>query len=170
MDRKQRSSLGVGILLLLVGGWFLAVQFVPQLSSWFWQIFDWPVYIIGAGVLFLIFGLITRVPGFAVPASIIAGIGGLLYYQNVTNNWESWSYAWALIPGFVGIGVILMALFGDGGKNGFRSGLTLIFISLILFFIFGSFFGASPLGNYWPFLLIALGLWLLLQPVLKKSK
>lgn len=170
MDRKTRSSLGVGILLLLLGGWFLAVQFVPELGNWFWKVFDWPVYIIGAGVLFLLFGLIGGVPALSIPASIIAGIGGLLYYQNATNDWESWSFAWALIPGFVGIGIILMALFGEGGKSGFRSGITMIFISLIMFLIFGSLFGVEPLGIYWPFLLIALGIWLLIQPWLRKWK
>lgn len=170
MDRKTRSSLGIGILLLVIGGWFLAVQFVPGLGNWFWRIFDWPVYIIGGGVLFLLFGLVSGVPGLAVPASIISGIGGLLYYQNATNNWESWSYAWALIPGFVGVGVIIMALLGEGGKSGVRSGITLVFISLIMFLVFGSLFGVEPLGIYWPFLLIALGIWLLIQPWLKKWK
>lgn len=170
MDRKTRSSLGVGILLLVIGGWFLAVQFIPELGSWFWRIFDWPVYIIGGGVLFLIFGLVNGVPGLAVPASIITGIGGLLYFQNATNNWESWSYVWVLIPGFVGIGIILMAVLGEGGKSRIRSGITLIFISLVFFLIFGSFLGVEPLGMYWPFLLIALGLWLLVQPLFKKWK
>jgi len=170
MDRKTRSSLGIGILLLVIGGWFLVVQFVPELGNWFWRIFDWPVYIIGGGVLFLIFGLVSGEPGLAVPASIITGIGGLLYYQNTTNNWGSWSYAWALIPGFVGIGIIIMAILGEGGKSGARSGITLIFISLVVFLVFGSFFGVEPLGMYWPFLLIALGLWLLVQPLLKKWK
>jgi hypothetical protein len=170
MNRKSRSTLGIGLILILIGGWFLAVQFIPQLGSWFRGVFDWPVYIIASGICFLLLGLVIGEPGFAVPGSIISGIGGLLYYQNATNNWESWSYAWALIPGFVGIGVIIMALFGEGGKSGISSGLTLIFISLVMFLIFGSFFGANPLGIYWPFLLIALGIWLLLRSLFGKRK
>jgi len=168
MNRKTRSNLGVGLVLILIGGWFLAVQFVPSLGDWFGSIFEWPVYIIGAGICFLVFGLVTGTPGLAVPACIIGGIGGVLFFQNATGNWESWSYAWALIPGFVGIGVMLAALLGEGGKAGFRSGFTLIFISLVMFLIFGSFFGSNPLGMYWPFLLIALGLWMLVQPLFKK--
>lgn len=170
MSRKSRSNLGVGLLLVLFGGWFLAVQIVPDLGRWFWSAFDWPFYIIGAGICFLIFGLVVGAPGLAIPACIIGGIGGLLYYQNVTSDWESWSYAWALIPGFVGVGVMLTALLGEGGKTGFRSGLTLVFISLIMFLIFGSFFGIKPLGNLWPILLIALGLWMLIQPLFKKKQ
>jgi hypothetical protein len=169
MDRKTRSTLGIGLLLIIIGGWFLTVQFVPGLGNWFWSIFEWPVYIIGAGICFLVFGLVIGAPGLAVPACIIGGIGGLLFYQNTTGNWESWSYAWALIPGFVGIGIILASLLGEGGKAGFRSGLTLVFISLVMFLVFGSFFGANPLGAYWPLLLIALGVWMLIQPLFKKK-
>ena len=97
MNKKTRSNLGLGVLLILVGGWFITIQFFPHLKTWFWNLFDWPFYIIGGGICFLIFGLIIGEPGFAIPASIISGIGGLLYYQSVTNDWESWSYAWALI-------------------------------------------------------------------------
>jgi hypothetical protein len=169
MDKKTRSNLALGILFVLVGGWFLALQFVPGLGNWFWDLFDWPVYIIGAGVLLFIFGLISGVPGMAVPACIVGGIGGLLYYQNMTGDWDSWSYAWALIPGFTGVGTMVASLLGEGGKSSFRSGLTLTFISLVLFLIFGSFFGANPLGRYWPVLLIALGLWILVQPLIKRK-
>jgi uncharacterized membrane protein len=48
-----------------------------------------------------------------------------------------------------------------------RNGGWLILISLIMFFIFGSFLGgATVLGPYWPVLLIGLGVLLLLQSVL----
>jgi hypothetical protein len=167
MSKMTRSNLGIGLLLVLIGGWFLAVQFVPGLGGWFWGFFDWPVYIIGAGLALLVFGLIIGAPGMAIPACIVTGIGGLLFYQNATSNWESWSYAWALIPGFTGIGIVLASILGEGGKSGFRSGLTLTFISLVMFLIFGAIFGANPLGIYWPFLLIALGVWVLIQPLIK---
>lgn len=168
MDRKTRSSLGIGLLLVLIGGFFLAVQFLPDLGDWFWHIFDWPVYIIGAGVCLLVFGLVVGEPGMAVPACIVAGIGGILYYQNATGDWESWAYIWALIPGFTGVGGMLSSLLGSGGRSGFRSSLTLVLISLVMFLVFGAFFGANPLGAYWPILLIALGVWMLIQPLFKK--
>jgi hypothetical protein len=47
-------------------------------------------------------------------------------------------------------------------------GPWLIIISLILFFIFGSFLGGLELfGAYWPILLIALGLLILVGPLLR---
>ncbi len=169
MDRKTRSSLGIGLLLVLIGGFFLAVQFLPNLGNWFWHIFDWPVYIIGVGVCLLVFGLVIGEPGMAVPACIVAGIGGILFYQNATGDWESWAYVWALIPGFTGVGGMLASLLSGRGKSGFRSSLTLVLISLVMFLVFGALFGANPLGMYWPFLLIALGVWMLIQPLFKKK-
>ena len=34
-------------------------------------------------------------------------IGLLLFYQNTFNHFESWAYAWALIPFAVGIGLVI---------------------------------------------------------------
>lgn len=168
MNKATRSSLAVGIMLILVGGLFLALQLMPDLSERFWDIFDWPFVIIGIGACLLIFGLLAGAPGMAVPAMIVAGLGGIFVYQNATGDWTSWSYIWSLIPGFVGLGVMLSALLGEGGREGFRSGLTLVFISAILFLIFSSIFGANPLGAWWPVLLIILGIWLLIQPFFRK--
>jgi hypothetical protein len=169
MNRKTRSNWALGVILIIVGGWFLAMQLAPDLNNWFWTIFDWPFVIIAVGVFLLLFGLLAGAPGLSVPASIVAGIGGILAYQNATGNWESWAYIWTLIPGFVGFGVILSALLGDGGKEGFRSGLTLVFISAIMFLIFSSIMGANPLGAWWPILLILLGVWLLIQPLFRRK-
>jgi len=162
MERLNRSRLAAGLLLILLGAWFLIVQLVPGLGTWFDRIFAWPTIIIAVGAVFLIIGLLTGAPGLAIPASVIAGVGALLYYQNSTGNWESWAYAWALIPGFVGVGIILAGLLGDPEHRNLAAGGRLILISLILFFIFGSFLGGFPiLGPYWPILIIALGILLL---------
>ena len=165
MDHRRRSSLAGGLVLILLGAWFLVAQFVPGWQDWF----EWPLSIVGIGAVLLIIGLVTGVPGLAVPACIVGGIGGLLYWQNVTGNWESWSYAWALIPGFVGVGIVLSGLLGGGFRQGVREGSPLILISLILFAVFGSLFGAlKPLGDYWPVLLIVLGLLVLVQGLFRR--
>jgi hypothetical protein len=128
------------------------------------------LFVIGAGILLFIFGLLVNAPDMAVPACIVGGIGCLLYWQNSTGNWASWAYAWALIPGFVGVGVILAGLFKGELRQALRDGGTLIIISLILFAIFGSFLGGlNILGDYWPLLLILLGAWLLIRGLLLKK-
>lgn len=164
MNSERRSSLAGGLVLILVGLCFLVIQIVPGLQVWF----SWPLIIVGVGVLLLIIGLLTSVPAVAVPACIVGGIGGLLYWQNATDNWESWAYAWALIPGFVGLGIVLSGLLGGEARQSMRAGGWLILISLVLFTVFGSFFGALGLvGAYWPVLLIALGLLVLVRPLFR---
>jgi hypothetical protein len=153
MESTKRSGLAIGLLLILAGAWFLAIQFVPGLRVWF----SWPMIIVGVGVFLLVLGLLLGESGLAVPACIVGGIGGLLYWQNATGNWASWSYAWALIPGFVGVGTTLYGLLSGRGSE-VRGGLWLLLISAIMFAIAGSFFGAlGMLGRYWPVLLILLG-------------
>ena len=120
---------------------------------------------------FLIAAMLTGIPGLAVPAAIIGGIGGLLYWQNQTGNWESWAYAWTLIPGFVGVGIIVSGLLGKQPGKALREGLNVIVVSLILFALFGSFLGGRNIfGPYWPVLLILLGLWLLVRPFWRSQR
>lgn len=161
MDRKTRSSVTVGALLILIGILLLLGQLVPGLWAWVGP-FSWPLIIVGVGVLLLVIGLLAGEPGMAVPACIVGGIGGLLYWQNSTGNWASWAYAWTLIPGFVGIGVILAGLLGDKPRQNLVGGIWLVLISLVMFAIFASFLGGpAVLGQYWrywPVLLILLGL------------
>ncbi len=169
MQLKDRAALGAGLFLILLGSALLAFQFVSELDEWFKSVFDWPLIIVGVGVFLFFLGLLVGEPGLAVPACIVGGIGGLLYYQNATGNYESWAYAWTLIPGFVGVGVILSALLGEGKKGAFSSGFALVLISIVMFLIFGGFWDFKPIGNYWPVLLIALGLWLIAKSFFKKS-
>lgn len=168
MDQKMRSRIGLGVLLVLLGAGFLAVQFVPSLADWFQINMSWPLIIVGVGALILVTGLLSGNPDAAIGACVVAGIGGILYYQNNTNDWASWSYAWALIPGFSGFGMLLSALFG-GGKHRLGEGLWQILISAILFAIFSSFLGGQKwLGPYWPLLLVLAGLIIIVRSFIRK--
>ena len=170
MSRRQRTNTILGLLLVLAGALFLAQQFYPDLKVWDYFTFSWPVYVIGAGVLLLLLGLLVGAPGMAVPATIVAGIGGVLYWQETTGNWDSWAYTWTLIPGFVGLGIILEALLEGKPRGGLRAGGSLMVISAILFVIFASFMGGPALlGTYWPVLLILIGLWFIIRSLLRRG-
>jgi hypothetical protein len=164
MGSRRRSSVVVGLMLILLGVLLAVVRLVPGLQSWTDIECSWPLIIVGVGALLLVAGLLTSVPALAVPSCIVGGIGGLLYWQNATDAWESWAYVWTLIPGFVGAGILLSSLLGGEGHRAMGEGVKLILVSLAMFTIFGSFFGSVGLmGKYWPVLLIALGLLILLQ-------
>lgn len=156
MDRDRKSALGTGILLIGLGLFFLARQIFPEFLGWR-GLLTWPFSIMGVGFFLLLLGLATGNPGMAVPACIVGGIGGLLYWQNLTGNWASWAYAWTLIPGFAGVGVVLEGLL-SGRLDKVKGGGWSILVSLVMFAIFASFLGGPQLlGVYWPVLLILLG-------------
>jgi hypothetical protein len=163
--RQNRTNLILGILLILIGAWLVVSRQVPGVQDWLSNNFTWPMWTIGAGLLVLIIGLFTGAPGMAIPASIIAGIGGILYYQNQTGDYGSWSYMWALIPGFVGVGTILAGLLGENMRRNLAHGLNLIVISTVMFLVFATFFGGlSILGDYGAAIaLIVLGVYVLLR-------
>lgn len=167
MDRRTRTNIAGGLLLILLGGWFLLLRLYPALGDWIALRFDWPVWVIGAGALILILGLLLGEPGMAVPAAVVGGIGAILYWQNMTENWSSWSYIWTLIPGFVGVGTLAGGLLGEKPRVSLREGGQLILVSATLFIIFFSIFGNFGLQRWWPVLLILLGAWVIFGNLLR---
>ena len=163
MNNRSRTQLALGVILILLGAWFLADKSVPAFHALFDKYTEFPLnmLVIGAGIF--IVGLVLGQPGMSVPAAIVAGIGGIFYYQEMTNDYASWSYMWALIPGFVGVGSVLAGLLGDSTAHNLKRGLNLMVVSAVLFLVFSSFLGGwKLLGNYGPaILLILLGLWVL---------
>lgn len=167
MNARERSNLALGLVLVLVGLFFLANQFAPGFGGWLRITYSWPLIVIGAGVIVLFIGLLGGNPESAVAAFIVAGVGGILYWQNLTGRWDTWAYAWTLIPGFAGLGTMVAGLIGPDTRHKLDQGFRQVFISLVLFVAFGSIFGGlSFLGPYWPLLLVALGLYLLFRAIL----
>ncbi len=161
---KNRTQLALGVILILLGAWFIAQRQIPSLETWVSQSMSWPLNVVGAGAIILLIGLIVGAPGMAIPATIVAGIGGILYYQNQTNDYASWFYMWTLIPGFVGVGQLVAAALGRSLREA-RAGLNLILTSAVLFVIFAAAFGRlSWLGPYFPAaVLILVGFWFLVR-------
>ena len=163
MNKKGRSQLALGVILILLGAWFLADKSIPAFHSFFDKYTEWPVNMLLIGGVIFILGLVLGQPGMSVPAAIVAGLGGIFYYQDATGNFASWSYMWALIPGFIGVGTMVAGLLGENTAQNLKHGLNMVVISAVLFLVFSSFFGGLELlGNYGPsILLILLGLWVL---------
>ena len=170
MTQMDRSRVATALVLILIGVWFLLVQFVPALQAFAIDQWTWPLIVVGIGVLIALIGLVTWTPGLFVPACIVGGLGGLLYYQNLTGDWKSWAYAWTLVPGFVGVGVFLSSLLSGRVREAISGGVWLIFISAVMFLIFAAFLGGpNLLGVYWPALLILLGIILLIQSFFRRA-
>lgn len=163
MNKQGRSQLTLGVILILLGAWFFLNQTMPDFRNFFEPYTQWPVnmLLIGGGIL--VVGLVTGSPGLAVPAAIVAGIGGIFYYQEATGNYNSWSYMWTLIPGFIGLGTVISGLLGDNTAHNLKRGLNMMVVSAVLFIVFAAFLGGwNILGNYGPaVVLILLGVWVL---------
>jgi hypothetical protein len=174
MSNQKRKSITSGLLLILIGLVFLAFQVFPSLRMWADQEFTWPVSILMVAVGLLVIGALTGAADMLVPATIVGGIGGILYFQNAgILTWESWAFLWTLIPGFVGVGVFLAGLLKWNRKE-MGDGLQSLLVSAVLFLVFGSLignvFGYVPFTSYLPILLIVLGIYLFVRAILKGAR
>lgn len=159
----RSSSIAAGVILILAGLFFLILPLFPNIAGVINFGQHWPLIIVAVGGLFLL-GALLGVTGLAIPGTIIAGIGGLLYYQNINDAWETWAFAWALIPGFVGLGIFISRVLEGNPRKGLREGGGLIVISSFLFLIFGAFLGGRfSFGLVIAILLIVFGLWLFIR-------
>jgi len=62
MNKSGRSQLALGIILILVGGWFLLNQTMPEFRRFFEPYTEWPsnMLLIGAAILAAQFGSARR--------------------------------------------------------------------------------------------------------------
>jgi len=131
----------------------------------------WPFMVIIPGLAFLYFAVTGSkgTVGLAVPGAIITGTGAILFYQNITNHWESWAYVWTLYPVFVGMALTYISQRTENAE-GHKVGQGLVRWGLIAFIGAWAFFeliifnGGSALGSFlMPALLIGAGAWLLFR-------
>jgi hypothetical protein len=139
MSSKRNIGSLVGGSLLIFFGILALVGKVFQTFN-FWEIL-WPFFIIGIGALFFVgmFAGGRSVSGLAIPGSIITTIGLMLFYQNITDHWESWAYGWTVILMSVGLGIFIMGKYGQNESQR-SAGLRVLRLGLIMFVIFGAFF------------------------------
>jgi len=166
---NKRGQLVLGILLILLGAWFAMRQQLPALPAWATPYMEYPLNIVAAGAGILLLGILLGNPGLAIPAAIVAGVGGILYYQHSYEDYQSWSFMWALIPGFAGVGNVLAGTLSRS-RSQVASGLNAMAVSAVLFIIFAALFGRlAILGAYAPALIfVLLGVWLLARGLWRK--
>jgi len=145
---RRRQSMVLGGLFVLIGAILLAGQFVRvDLGR-----YGWPFFVIVPGILILFVALTARgavSEGLAILGSIVTVTGLILFFQDATDHYESWAYAWALVfPGAIGLGMILYGLTASRPGN-VRSGARLVGIALVLFLLGAAFFeGVIGIGGY----------------------
>jgi hypothetical protein len=170
--RSRSGSPGAAVLggaLIVLGLIFFASQ---QLNIDIGQA-AWPFYVIAPGLALVTLGLTQRRgSGLTIAGSVVTMVGLVLLYQNATDRFESWAYAWALVgPGGSGIGMLLYGTrSGDRkmARDGFWTILWAIGIFAIGLVFFEGIIGISgerlPLPNWvLPVAVIVIGVLVLLR-------
>jgi hypothetical protein len=165
-SQHERNTRALGILLLAVGAWTLLSRFLHiDFGTWLW-----PFWVIVPGGIIIALGFRDRNrgnEGLVTFGSIVAVTGIILFVQNLTGQWQSWAYAWALLfPGAIGLGKYLWGR-RAGDEAAVRRGEKTMQTALVMFVAFGLFFelvlgiGGFHLGSAGrivvPVLLIAAG-------------
>jgi hypothetical protein len=154
------ALVGIGALVLLTRA--AGVDLLDSIGAW-----GWPAFIIVPGLALLGLSLVPTRPagvGFATAGAIVTTVGLLLAYQARTGHWESWAYAWALLPTAAGLALVGYGLFSRQ-RPMLRSGLWMAGIGGSLFVAGAWYFerlfagqldGLDP-SEWWPVILIAIG-------------
>ena len=171
-ERQHRGSSGTAVL----GGLLIVVGLAFFVGQWLdvdWGAATWPFYVIAPGLALLAWGLTQRDgSGLTVAGSIVSIVGLVLLYQNATDHWESWAYAWALVgPGGSGLGMLLYGTRSGNRKmarDGFWQVLAAIGLFVAGFVFFEGIIGISgrrlPLPDWvLPVAVIGLGVLVLVR-------
>jgi len=167
--RGSPAAAVLGAILIAVG----VVFFAGQQLNIDWADAAWPFYVIAPGLALMAFGLTqANGSGLTVAGTIATIVGGVLLYQNATDHWESWAYAWALVgPGGSGLGMLLYGTRSGNARmarDGFWQVVTALGLFAAGFIFFEGIVGIS--GEPWPIpewilpvVIIALGVLVLLR-------
>lgn len=150
--RGQRwAGVLLGGLLIVAGVALLAAQvYGLELGDYLGNL-RWPAFVIIPGVALLAIGLVLEDEpgiGLSVGGSIVTIVGLVLWYQDATDHWSSWAYAWALVaPAGPGIGMTLWGLL-HLRAGVLRAGLGALGFGAVLFLVFfGLFEGLLGIGG-----------------------
>jgi hypothetical protein len=172
-QRPTTATAVLGVLLIAVGAVALVLREVVGFD-FFAAVGDrgWPYFVIVPGLVLLAAAFVPAPPrgiGFAIAGAIVTTVGGLLLYQSESGNWESWAYAWALIPMSAGLALVAYGLL-TGNAAFTRNGTWLGGIAAVLLltgaWFFGDVFaGRQPIdaGSWWPVGVIAIGALIVLR-------
>jgi hypothetical protein len=158
-----------GVLLIALGALFLVGQwFRIDVGHW-----GWPFLVLIPGLVLVAAGLWSRERAserLVVAGTVVAAVGLLLFYQNVTDHWANWAYAWALIaPAAFGVGKMVYGS-AKSDHQAVAEGTRIAGIGLVIFLAGLVFFeliigigGFGLSGWSWPIVLIVIGAALLVR-------
>ena len=174
----RRNPIIAGIVLIMIGAIAWAITAAGMDPSQWLGGSGWTLFIFIPGVVLFVGGLLAQdepAVGLTIAGSIIMTIAAMLFAMDRTEHYEAWAYAWTLIPGAAGIGVLIHGS-QAGDRRKVRAGGRLILISLVMFAVGAFFFetifqtGTVPFGvdAFWPVVLVVVGVFVIALAFLRK--
>jgi len=167
-------ALAIGAILVVIG----LILLVAQLADFALGDLGWPFWIVAVGAVLLALGLtVVGEKGLVIGGTVVTTIGLILLYQDSTGHWESWAYAWALIPAASGLGLALWGIrsgsFSDirAGTWGLLGGLAFFAVAFLFFEgIIGLSGDRLPIADWvLPVVVIGIGLVLLARGLMQRE-
>jgi len=163
MNTLNRGSIFGAILLIGMGVLFLALEIAGISISK-----TWPITFLALGSVCFLPPLLwpslrSGLAAFCIPGAVLLTLGGIFFYNTLSGDWASWSYAWIMLNGGVGLGLVLASWIGGWAREITSIGWWMIVVSAVVFSIFATLFGGSVLKAAGPVMLILCGAWLLIR-------
>ena len=167
MPATPSSALVLGAILVAVGLATLVLQRTGvDVSPWLGGS-GWTLYVIVPGLGLLMAAVSTTggwAQGLTVAGAIVTTVGLTLLYQDQTDHYASWAYAWTLIP--IAVGAAFVAHGWRVGRPDLVARGTRIAAIFAAIFVVGWLYfeatfrdGRAPfeMGDNWPLVIIGLG-------------
>ena len=175
-----RSALILGIVIIAVGLTSLVLQRADvDVSQWLGGS-GWTLYVIVPGLGLLIAAALATgawALGLTVAGAILTTVGLTLLYQDQTDHYASWAYAWTLIPTSVGAAFVAHGLRvgrPDLVARGARIAAIFGAIFVVGWLYFEATFRDGPapfeMGDNWPLLIIGLGVIVVLLSLFRPDR
>lgn len=170
MDESKRGTMAAGIILVALGAVFFALNLIPGIVT----AKTWPLVLVVLGIGFCLPAVIwpaqkQSLAGLFIPGSILLVLGAIFLFNTLTGIWSVWAIAWMLIPGSVGLGLVLGAHIGKWDKSVTQVGMWMLVLSLALFALFASMYGNVVVKSIGAGLLVVTGLVLLIRSLTRKQ-
>jgi len=165
MENTNRSTVILGTFLIAVGVIYLLLNLIPGVESGN----TWPVIFFFLAAAFYLPSFVwpqakKGLAGLFIPGSIMLVLGLIFTYDVFTGDWGSWAYSWLLIPGGVGLGLLLGSAAGGWGSGATQTGLWMLGVDLGVFALLATIFGGNPVIRLLgPALIIVAGVVILLR-------
>ena len=153
------TLIGLGLLLLVL-------HYFSGLAG-----FAWPLFVILPGAALIAAGTSNAwyAQHVAAAGAVVTGAGVILAAQNASGYFQSWAYAWALLPAFAGAAIWTIGV-RDGDEAAKAGGRSLMQWGVLIFVVLAAIFELFIFDHSWfdgglvlALLLIAAGVLLLVS-------